>query len=316
MRDTRVRASKMISPEKIIKGLRYPQLVVREMNRRYFQMTSTSGYNDRGIDVIKQDWDNLIILDACRYDMLVDAGFDEEIDSVYSKASKTEEFLEANFDGRDLTDTVYITANPMLYRHRNEIEPDFHAVHDIWMDDGWSDEHGTVLPETMAERTKKLAEQYQDKRIISHFIQPHYPFIESDTDFDKGQLEDPDDDVSFWKKKLMGELTDVSDELIWQEYNSNLHRAILHVEQLVSELFGKTVVTSDHGNMVGEHSSPIPIKEYGHPASLYTTELTKVPWIEYTSEKRKQVKKEESSMAESRVEESSVNERLESLGYK
>lgn len=307
----------MLTFEKVIKGLRYPQLVVREVNRQYFRTTSSSGFNDRGIDVIDKDWDNLIILDACRYDMLAEAELGEETASVYSKGSKTEEFLAANFDGRDLTDSVYITANPMLYRHSDEIKPNFHAIHNVWLDDGWSEEHNTVLPETMTEETIELSQKYEDKRIISHFIQPHYPFIDSDTEFDKGQLEDPDDDVSFWKKKLMGELPGVSDDLIWEEYNANLDRAIPHVEDLITELAGKTVVTSDHGNMVGEPSSPIPIKEYGHPASFYTTELTKVPWIEFDSGDRKQVSKQSGdTRSEGSVEESNVTERLESLGYK
>ncbi len=307
----------MLTFEKAKKGVRYPQLVVREVNRQYFRTTSSSGFNDRGIDVIDKDWDNLIILDACRYDMLAEAELGGETASVYSKGSKTEEFLAANFDGRDLTDTVYITANPMLYRHSDEIKPDFHAIHNVWLDDGWSEEHNTVLPETIAEETIELSQKYDDKRIISHFIQPHYPFIDSGTEFDKGQLEDPNDDVSFWKKKLMGELLDVSDELIWKMYNANLDRAIPHVEELITELVGKTVVTSDHGNMVGESSWPIPLKEYGHPASLYTIELTKVPWIEFNSSERKQVSKQSGdTRSEEPVEESSVNERLESLGYK
>jgi len=47
------------------------------------------------------------------------------------------------------------------------------------------------------------------------------------------------------------------------------------------ELGGKTIVTADHGNMVGERAFPIPFREWGHPRGVYTPELVDVPWLVY-----------------------------------
>ncbi len=292
-------------------------MALRELNRHYYRMTNKSPFNDRGINVFTQDWDNLIILDACRYDMMNNTDIEGDVDYIYSKASMTVEFLKANFNNRDLSDTVYITANPMLYQHRDEINTNFHAIHNVWLDEGWNEEHGTVLPEAMACQTINIASKYENKRIISHFIQPHYPFIDSNTEFDKGQVDDPTNDVSFWRKKLMGELESISDDLIWEAYTENLDTALPHVEKLVSEIRGKTVVTADHGNMVGERSFPIPIKEYGHPASLYTEKLTKVPWVVFESSDRKEISGSEGQgKTDNQITGSVIEDRLKNLGYK
>lgn len=42
---------------------------------------------------------------------------------------------------------------------------------------------------------------------------------------------------------------------------------------------GTTVVTSDHGNHLGEFATPFPIRLYGHPEGIRTPELIRVPWL-------------------------------------
>jgi len=44
---------------------------------------------------------------------------------------------------------------------------------------------------------------------------------------------------------------------------------------------GKTVITSDHGNYIGERPSPIPIQEYGPSRGLYDEPMVRVPWLVY-----------------------------------
>jgi len=77
-----------------------------------------------------EDWDNLFILDACRYDMFADridlAG---SLESRISLGSSSEEFMERNFVGEQFHDTVYINANPFIPR-LNLDEDTFHAVVD------------------------------------------------------------------------------------------------------------------------------------------------------------------------------------------
>jgi len=95
---------------------------VIKANQRYHSRTESSDT----VDVIQKEWDNLLILDACRYDMFEKQwNFGGELRRVRSPASWSWGFLKESFAGRELHDTVYITANPYTYKL-----PDgtFHAV--------------------------------------------------------------------------------------------------------------------------------------------------------------------------------------------
>lgn len=102
----------MYSLKDILRGIRDPYLVLREINAIYHRLGNSGDYNEEGIDIFNKDWDNLIILDACRADI-----FEQEVDlpgefkTKQSKASKTKEFIKANFTDRTLHDTVYVAGN-------------------------------------------------------------------------------------------------------------------------------------------------------------------------------------------------------------
>jgi len=105
-----------------------------------------------------------------------------------------------------------------------------------------------------------------------------------------------------------------SDEEIWDAYNENLHVVLSHIENLLEELEGKTIVTSDHGNMIGERGDPVPIREYGHPRWTYTEELVTVPWLIHETGTRKILVAESGDTLEEASE--NIQQRLEALGYK
>lgn len=122
------------------------------------------------------DWDNCMILDGCRYDDFADrVHLPGTLEQRQSLASSTPEFLRANLDGRDLRDTVYVTANPTL-RQIGEINTTFHAVVDVWNTD-WDSDLCTVPPAPVTDRAIDAAKRYPNKRLIVHYLQPHYPFI-------------------------------------------------------------------------------------------------------------------------------------------
>src|SRR6056297_1717045 len=105
------------------RGLSTPSLFLREANRLYYRRMNRWSHNVNGIDIFSEDWDNFVILDACRYDIFRNQSeLPGHLESRTSKGSSTVEFLKANFDGRDLRDTVYVTANPQLYWKRDIIE--------------------------------------------------------------------------------------------------------------------------------------------------------------------------------------------------
>jgi len=289
-----------------------PVVLGREFNRAVHRRFGRRRYNPDGIDVFDRDWDNLIILDACRYDLFSETtALDGTLTAVESRGSNTVEFLRGNVASRDLTDTVYITGNPQLYNHREALDPKFHAIHDVWQDRGWDDEHRTVLPDVLTSEALDRVPDYPNKRLIVHFVQPHMPFIDSDTVFDKemfGTSEDP------WNWILKGEVDADRDEM-WDAFAQNLEVAMPHVETLIEKLDGKTVVTADHGQCIGDRSWPVPIREWGHPWGMYIEPLVKVPWLECPSDERRTIESDPPERSQDDVEDDVVQERLEDLGY-
>ena len=107
-----VQKHRMSLRSKLSTAIDNPHIVWTRLLQKYFQ---ARGHD--GIDIMDRDWDNLLILDACRYDL-----FDEvfphngNLDSIVSRGSDTPEFLESNFVGRSFHDTVYVSANPQTER--------------------------------------------------------------------------------------------------------------------------------------------------------------------------------------------------------
>ncbi|WP_435068271.1 hypothetical protein [Haloplanus sp. C73] len=305
----------MEARSRLARALNNPVLFLRGVNRLFHRRFGTRDYNPEGVDVFAADWDTLVVLDACRYDMFERrADLPGRLERRRSRGSTTVEFLRANVAGRDLTDTVYVTANPQLHQHRESIQPAFHAVVDVWREDGWDDDHGTVLPETMVEYAERAAEQYPNKRLVVHFMQPHYPFVNADTGFDEGHLDGTGDErENVWHQRLLGTL-DIDRDELWRLYDENLDYVLPHVETLVDALDGKTVVTGDHGNMVGERATPIPFREWGHPRGIYTDELVDVPWLVVEGESRRSITRGDAEPA-AEMDSDVVSERLRNLGY-
>ena len=297
------------------RALDTPVLFCRLANRLYHRRLGRRTYNTSGTDIFEEDWDSLLILDGCRYDLFAGRStLPGLLERRRSRGSATTEFLRANLDGRDLRDTVYVTANPQLHHNRDSIQVEFHDEIHVWRD-GWSDEHDTVLPETVTEAATRAAREYPHKRLLVHYLQPHYPFIEASLEFDTFGGAKP----NIWGQLLSGAV-DLDHREVRRMYAENLDRALPHVEELMNELGGRTVVTADHGNMVGERAFPVPIHEWGHPRGIYTDGLVTVPWLVYENGQRREIDSEDGTMdaavdEDAGVDEDVVADRLRDLGY-
>lgn len=278
-----------------------------------------------GIDVMEEDWDNLIILDACRFDAFSDCNsIDGTLQSRVSIGSSSLEFIEENFSGRTLHDTVYVTANPYV----TEIEDDvFHAV--ISLLDEWDEEFQTVMPEKVVEATMDAHKKYPEKRLIIHFMQPHIPYIG-----EKGQkLEeeiqnysnvkgwtknidetDESDGIKIIKSPLI-EGIDITEEDLFEAYKETLGIVLKHTQKLVETLDGKTIVTADHGELFGERIFPLHGKKYGHPTYLRTAELCLVPWLIIDSDSRRNIVSDE-PVNNRQPDIQDLERKLHALGYK
>ncbi len=105
---------------------------------------------------------------------------------------------------------------------------------------------------------------------------------------------------------------------VWEAYEENLQIALKHVEKLIKSLRGKTVITSDHGNLFGERLFPFPVKRYGHPCGVYKKHLVKVPWLIIENGERKSIKISEKAANEGQIDDSereTIKQRLRTLGY-
>lgn len=294
----------MYSSEDVLKGLREPRLILEEAKKQYHRTRNSIG----GIDFVEEDWDNLIILDACRYDLFESVNdLPGELHKKQSNASATEEFLLKNFDGGSYGDTVYYSANP----HLDNIDARFHDIVRLWETD-WDNETGTVLPEDTVDRVLDDHPKYDDKRLIVHFIQPHRPFLgdyaedlEQSPLVGDGVIRDEPESEFWWTKLEHGV---VDRDTIWAAYRETLELTLPHVGRLMEALSGRTVVTSDHGNAFGENGV------YGHPSNTHHEHLQSVPWLVYESGS-KDIRNETAEAHTIRDDNVSAEENLEALGY-
>lgn len=211
-------------------------------------------------------------------------------------------------------DTVYVTASPVFHRYRDSIGSRFHAVFDVWRDYGWNSEFRTVLLETLREAALETAERYPNKRLLVHYLQPHYPFIGP-----TGQANFELDRLDFEWEAVATDTLAVPRNVVTRAYEENLAVVLPSVERLIHSLTGRTVMTADHGQALGERSFPIPIREYGHPPSIYIEALVAVPWLVHENGPRRRIVPEAAvehpySEAADEASESVPRERLEAVG--
>lgn len=308
------------SLDQVRTGLENPNSAIRELNSLYWDRAGRRAYNPAGIDVFAADWDTLLILDGCRYDALsraIDAfDIDGDLEARVSRGSATAEWLRGNFHGKTLDDTVYVTGSTMLYQEtvfREQVDVALHDVIDVWSGDIQYGEDG-VAPKAVAAETRAAAERYPNKRLVAHFVQPHAPYIGR-----RGREVFPDYRPNPLSERFRGEIeTDAS--TLRALYHENLDVVLEEVEALVDDLSGKTVITADHGMLLGERERPIPIKSFGHPPRMYVEEMVRVPWFVVNHETRRRIVAGDTAAGYERKRDDDLDEQardhLAQLGYR
>ncbi|QRV13988.1 hypothetical protein JMJ58_13665 [Haloterrigena salifodinae] len=250
--------------------------------------------------VTDEDWDILVVLDACRADLfesVVDTGIFDSYKRVTSPGSRTPEWARQNFQSHDLGDTVYISSNGWV---STVLDDTFYKLVEVWQETD-----GPPRPEDITEAALSAHDEFPNKRLIVHYLQPHRPFLESDIGFDKSFSDNP------WQALGNGD-TDV--ETIWALYQQNLEAVFDEAYELASDLPGRAVMTADHGNLLGERTYPLPIRLYGHPEGVRHPGLVEVPWAVIESGERPQILNE--GITETTADDGeSVKNHLEALGY-
>lgn len=284
----------------MLEGLfrRYPLLRKAYLGllREGFSRFSTSS----DVRVVEKEWKNLIILDACRFDDILQHKnmIEGKLTKIESLGSNTPEWIEKNFSN-DCSDIVCIAGNP--YYSKEKIlkivgKNPFHHIEDVW-DYGWDEELGTVPPNEITQAALEMEEKFPEKRMLIHYMQPHFPFLTRPDITERAHplWEDPNK-RSGLKNNIILRISSMFPKLkgLWKHssawnlikegeiginefkklHHENLKIVLKEAKELANEMEGKSVISSDHGEMFGE------FWVYGHPRGIRFSQLIEVPWIE------------------------------------
>ena len=212
------------------------------------------------IQIHKMDWDVLIILDAMRFDVFKEITGEGE--PVWSAGSCTDEWLTNTWPHK--YPITYIAGNPFVSMYKGH----FRRVIDAWKE-GWRCIRGcwTVPPEEIIKAYIAWRDAGGKGKVVLHFMQPHLPSI--------GRIALPKSS----SKQVPGydpykiALQEYGPEMVREAYYSNAEFIIKRVFKFIDKIEGKVVITSDHGDLLGEDGM------WGHgkiPHSILRT----VPWLE------------------------------------
>jgi len=254
-----------------------------------------------GFNIFDEEWESLIVLDACRYDTFEKYYRDYikvgRLEKRGSMGTETTSFLIENFGDTYHQDIVYVTANPFVDKL---LKGKIYKIISVWKF-GWDENYNTVLPSTMYAYTLHAIKRYPYKKFVVHFIQPHFPFIPlniTDQTFKElrdSALENRDPNIVNTHKALhrissLDFYVKFEEKLLIKAYEANLKITLPYVAKLIDFLPGKTVITADHGETFGERLHRfVPLKVYGHPPDVPMGELTEVPWLIVEIKEKKEV---------------------------
>lgn len=284
--------------------------------------------------LMDEDWDYLLVLDACRYDYfekVYEDYFEGELGKVVSPGTETSEWCRKTFTG-NYEDTVYVSGNPRINSKTKTKDFDardhFHKIVDVWVW-GWDADKGTVLPSVLNEALLEVSGDFPDKRVIGHYMQPHAPYLSLgplEISGNKGAGRPLFSRKPLWRRigskltRLVGQkrvwklreifgtqpetpmysvFKENGEEGIKKVYEENLRRVLGEIARIWEKLSGKTVITSDHGELLGESGN------FGHYHDYRKSQLTEIPWlvVEGVKKKLNTSRRSEKSRITNRVDE-------------
>ncbi|KXB07229.1 hypothetical protein AKJ52_00665 [candidate division MSBL1 archaeon SCGC-AAA382C18] len=257
----------------------------------------------------KRNWDYLIVLDACRYDYFkenyksyMEGDLKKAISAGYNTGSWLVNTYSDYYEG-----IVYVSANPYINSHGlslNEQNSDwsyswkasehFAKIIDVW-NWGWKESLNTVPPETVNEAALKARDNYPKSKFIIHYIQPYAPYLINGIPKEKQEMEEENIRVFFssivenpkqvarwFQRELKRSFPLHPKEMFVRKgksaltyaYKKNLQRVLESAKDFSRKNSGKIVITSDHGEFLGEEH------KFEHsPHKGKYPQLREVPWF-------------------------------------
>jgi hypothetical protein len=286
--------------------------------------TVTSRY-PLGTNIFSRDWDLMIVLDACRVDVM-NAVADEydfitDVDSIWSVGSSSHEWTTQTFNRKyldELRQTAFLSANPFSYRTLvngktppygtvlpfgsfawNPIRATDLAYYEQVSSDG-TKFTSTVPPWKMTDRLIAVGREHDFPRVAAHYFQPHRPFLT--------RTDDPmeESDLAYDHPMDLYDRGELSYDELWDAQLECLRAVLDCIGVLLSNFDAEHVaMTADHGQLMGEFGVT------GHPGGLPFPHVKRVPWVEMTAtdEETYTPRAEYSDRTEG------IEDRLKHLGY-
>lgn len=235
----------------------------------------------------------LIVLDACRFDTFeqeIDERLDGRLMEVWAAGRWTADYAKRTWTAHD--DVVYLSSIPVFsdfyfelrgadYRPSDHLE----TVVPLW-DEHWDPGLGTVPPEAVTDTALGYLRQHDRPRLVVHYAQPHVPYIGetrlapsdevfySDSAVEEGGIRhllahDIDRPTQLIYREIQAGR--ISDAELRQAYADNLAYVLEEVTRLVRHLDCPVVITSDHGEHLGEHG------RYLHEED--SASIRRIPWF-------------------------------------
>lgn len=318
----------------LLKGAKNPLTAasyIRQKVSKASRLTLSSHLNI-GTNLLQLDWDLLIVLDSCRVDALREVASTGEFDfltesgvkSLRSVGGSTGEWAASTFTPRykdEIARTGFVEGNAFPYKVL-EMEGDLSENLEMpYLPTDWE----PVPPGSFREYIpawqhggRSLTDRYQSDsnhvidhtidlgrrntcdRVISHLIEPHYPYVAAAKQRGADELNETEQKP--WPYLRNGGDLDV----VWENYLTELRAGLGLVDRLLRNYDAENVIiTADHGESFGEYGF------YGHQTGSFNPHVRTVPLVRTSATDTEEYK----PTLPEETEEVTVNDRLRHLGY-
>lgn len=257
----------------MIRELKGPQIVKEE-----HQLPDYKDLECQKERIDERDWDYLIVLDAMRWDVM-DALVEPEVEALRTPSEgSTPDWMRKVWCREGWEDVDYLSANGMIKAMKerdnyDEYVGDYANFRDV------SGLGGEIRPRvTTPDKMTEFTNREDDPPVVSHFIQPHTPFI---GDFainiagrDIGLAEHGyDSRAPTGRVARLAYKGEISVDVYRQAYVANAHLALRWASKIANRK-NNVVITSDHGEGLGPE-----VFDHGGPRNSCNRV---VPWLELT----------------------------------
>jgi len=214
----------------------------------------------------------LILLDACRYDYfekLCSDYLEGELIKCYNQGVSWTYSWFSKFC-RNLKDVTLFTAAPVAVhkwkkKEGGDYDPEEHFKEiPNWSEYDWNFEEGTATPFKINEVVRRKPAQ---KRLV-RLLKPHPPFVNTPLE----ELTKGKGKIQRTERALVKE--EITEQDLKHAYEKNVRIAFEGAVDLILDLDGDVVITSDHGTALNESSYLFHAKDYPSMPCL-----NEVPWF-------------------------------------